>query len=130
MAGCKSAVVALAAAVGERRRCNAAERAVVAELLVMAAHREVVLAVAERKQRSFVLEVEAVDLKVLLLSKDPLSRRTSCMLLNEVDGQTETHRLLYRVQQDLRRYSAVDGLFVAAFRIELAEENWFELAQA
>jgi hypothetical protein len=95
----------------------------VADLLALAAHMPaVVLAVVERRQRSSVDQAEAADLKVLLLSKDPLSIRTNCMR-NGVDAQKEIHRQLCRAQQDLHRYFAGDARFEAAYYIDWAEES-------
>jgi hypothetical protein len=112
------------------RHYNAAVTVETADSLVLAAHKAVVvLAVVECKQRSSADQVEASDLKVLLLSKDPLSIRTSCMR-NEVDARKETHRLLCRAQQGWHKCSAGDARFGAAFHIGGAEESWFELVQA
>jgi hypothetical protein len=112
------------------RHYNAAVMVEVADSLVLAAHKPAaVLAVVERRQRSSVGQAEAADLKVLLLSKDPLSIRTSYRR-NEVDARKEIHRLLCRAQQDLHRYFAVDAQFGAACHTEWVEESWFESVQA
>lgn len=125
----KRVAVVLVAAVEGRRRYNAAEMGV-ADLLVLAAHKPVVVpAVVERKGYSFVEQEEVADLRVLLPNKDPLSTRTNCTR-NEADVQKEIHRLLYRVQQDLHRCSAGDARFGVAFRIEWVEESWFGSGQA
>jgi hypothetical protein len=109
--------------VGECKRYNAAEMSEVADLLALVAQMSVVvLAVVEHRQRSSVGQVEAADLKVLLLSKDPLSIRMNYMR-NEVDDQKEIHRLLCRAQQDLHRYFADDARFGAAYHTDLAEES-------
>lgn len=116
-------VVAAAVVVEGCRHYNAAVMVEVADLLVLAAHKPVVvLAVAERRQRSSVGLAEPADSKVLLPNKDPLSTRTSCML-NEADAQKEIHKLLCRAQRDLHKYFAGDAQFGAACHIEWAEES-------
>jgi hypothetical protein len=123
-------LVAAAAVVEGYMRYNAAVMVEVADLLVLAAHKPVVvLAVVGRRQRSSVDQAEAADLKVLLLSKGPLSIRMNCMQ-NGVDARKEIHRLLCQAQQDLCRYFAGDARFGAAYHIEWAEESWFESVQA
>jgi len=108
------------AAVEGCRHYNAAEMVEAADSLVLADHKPLavlaVLAVVECRRRSSVGQAEVADLKVLLLSKDPLSIEMSCTR-NEVDARKETHRLLCRAQQDLHRCSVGDALFGAAFHI-------------
>lgn len=76
------------------RHCNAAAMVEVADWLVLAAHKPAAVpAVVGRRQHSSVGHAEAADLEVLLPSKGPLSIRMNCRQ-NEVDAQTEIHRLL------------------------------------
>lgn len=121
-AAAAAAAVAVLVVVG-CRHYNAAEMVEVADSLVLADHKPVVvLAVVERRQRSSAGQAEVADSRVQLPSKDPQNIRKR-YTRNEVDAQKETHRLLYRAQQDLHRCSAGDARIEPAFHIGWAEES-------